>query len=193
MKRTILSLFVFAGMLAAQPFGPGGPGGPGGDGVPPEGRERGARIAALAEVFDMEPSELAEKIRALREQQKGQREALKAEFEQVRTMRQELKAAIEAGDAAQNTTAIGEMVLKIEAAQAEIKAKHEQNRDAIKNTVKSWGPGAEAGLAQLEDAAALMPALMQARMLGIGEGGPRGGRDRGRRGGGPAKKGFRGR
>ncbi len=200
MKRTILSMFVFAGMLAAQPFGPGGPGGPGGpsgNGTPPEGaREPGARVAALAEVFDMDAADLAEKIKALHEQQRSQREAGKAEFEQLRTWRQELKAAIEAGDAAQNTASIGELALKIEAKQAEMRVQREQQREAIKNTVKSWGPGAEAGLARLEEAAALMPALMQARMLGIGDGGRGDVRDRrggGPGGPGPAAKGFRGR
>jgi hypothetical protein len=183
MKRAILSIFVFAGILAAQPFGPGGPGG---GGTPPEGaREPGSRVAALAEVFDMDSADLAEKIQALREQQKSQREASKADFEQIRTWRQELKAAVEADDATQNTAAIGALVLKIEAKQAEMRARREQDREAIKNTVKSWGPGAEAGLARLEEAAALMPAMMQARMLGIGDGGRGDARGRSRHGGGP--------
>jgi hypothetical protein len=145
----------------------------------------------------MDAADLAEKIKALHEQQRSQREAAKAEFEQLRTWRQELKAAIEADDAAQNTAAIGELALKIGAKQAEMKVQREQQREAIKNTVKSWGPGAEAGLAKLEQAAALMPALMQARMLGIGDGGPgnaRGGGRRGTPGGaGPSAKGFRSR
>ncbi len=193
MKRVILSMIVFAGMLAAQPFGPGGPG------VPPEGApEPGARLAALAEVFNMEPADLAEKVKALREQQRAQMEGMRAEFQELRDLREQLKAAVEAENAAQNTAVIGELVLQIEAKQEEIKAAHEQNREAVRNIIKSWGPDAEAGLAKLEEAAELMPALAQARMiLGLGADGRRGRRGKGGFGGGPmvgpGPQGFRNR
>ncbi len=175
MRRALLSLVVFAGVLAAQ-IGPppgGGPGGPGG----PDGprRDRGPRLEALQSALDISAEQAKELAKYVREQRRAAMEALKAEgvIEQLRTNHQTLKELLDSGNA--EAAAVGAIVLDTQ----KLKEKMKASRDTVKQAVADYvtntlGRGEE--LAKLQEAAGLQRAVGEARMLGLLEGGERRGR-----------------
>ena len=164
MRRALLSLVVFAGVLAAQVGPPpgGGPDGP--------RRDRGPRLEALQSSLDISAEQAQDLAKFAREQRRAAVEALKADgvIEQLRTNRQTLKELLDSGNA--EPAAVGAIVLDNQKLQEKVKASRDTVKQAIAGYVtNTLGRGEE--LAKLQEAADLQRAVGEARMLGLLEGG----------------------
>ncbi len=153
MRRVLISTLAVAGLLLAQgtpaPFGP----------PPPDGQPRAARFDGLKQALGLTDDQL-EQLRNVRVQL---REQLQPKFEQLRQLRQQLGDSI--GNSAVTDAELGALVRQINQLEAEIRQTHEAADAQAVALVQGWGLGAK--LAELQKAAELIPAVGQARALGL--------------------------
>lgn len=140
MVRLALPALLLAGILAAQPFGPGAGG-----------------TEALKSALNLTDDQIT-KLRDLR---KAEFEALRPLLEQWRTNRQALRDKVQAGA---DATEIGKLVLAGEALRKQIQESRESYH---KQALAILTPAQQAALSKLEEAAKLLPAIGQARALNL--------------------------
>ncbi len=157
MKRALLGLIVFAGLLGAQPAPGQGPG-QGQMGI----RHRAPKMEALKQSIGLTDTQI-EELRALR---RGLREELKPVIQEMRETGKQLREAVSSQDV--TDAQIGQLVRKMNQLRTQIREAHEAKHTAAVELMNSWGLGDK--LEQLEEAAKLAPAVREARILGLLEG-----------------------
>lgn len=147
MKRLVVCMLAFAGMLAAQAG-------------PPAGFEPGGqRLQGLQEYFGLTDTQLDE----LKANRKALFEEVKVVAEEARTLRTQLRESI---DNAEVTDAqLGALVRQVEQVHARIKAIHEAKNAEAVALINQWGYGDK--LEQLQSAAEVGPLVGQAAALGL--------------------------
>lgn len=147
MKRLVVCMLAFAGMLAAQPGPPAGfePGGP--------------RLQGLQEYFGLTDAQLDQ----LKANRKALFEEVKTVAEEAHKLRMQLRESI---DNAEVTDAqLGALLRQAERVQARIKTAHEAKNAEAVALINQWGYGDK--LKQLQSAAEVGPLVGQAAALGL--------------------------
>jgi len=157
MKRALLGLIVFAGLLGAQPAPGQGPG-QGQMGI----QHRAPKMEALKQSIGLTDAQI-EELQALR---RGLREELKPVIQEMRETGKQLREAVSSPDV--TDAQIGQLVRKMNQLRTQIREAHEAKHAAAVQLMNSWGLGDK--LEQLEQAAKLAPAVREARILGLLEG-----------------------
>ena len=178
MKRILLPVILFAGVLAAQ-IGPGpGPmmgNGPGG------GQHRAPRMEALKQATGLTDAQI-EDLRALR---KELRDQVRAKLEEGKQIRQQLRDGLTNPDT--TDAQLGQLLRQAEQFKTDLRQLREAKHEQAVKLMNSWGLNDK--LEQLQKAMKLAPAVRQAGTLGLLE--PPVGR-RGRKGGRMGAMGFHG-
>lgn len=142
MLRSMLPIFVFAAVLAAQP-GPG-----------PMG---GGRTDALKSALNLSDDQVT-KLRDLR---RAEMDAARPILEKLRTNREALSAAVDKGT---DAAAIGNLVLAAKTLRQQITTTNESYH---KQALAVLNPTQQNDLKKVQDATALVPAIGEARALNL--------------------------
>lgn len=102
-------------------------------------------------------------IQQLQDVRQSTAEANRAIAEQIRSQREALRALREAGNP--EPTQVGTIVNEVDRLQQEVRANQEQGHEQAVNLINGWGLGGQ--LEQLQMAAQMIPALGPARRLGL--------------------------
>ena len=174
MRRALMLLTAFATMLVAQ----GGPP-PGGGPEPGPGMDtpRRPHFRALQSALDITPEQMRELVKFVREQRREMGEKLKAEGirEKMRANREALRELLQNDNP--DPTEVGRLVLEGRELREFVKSVRDDFHKAVRDYVENTLNRAQE-LEALEEAARLIPAIGQARALGLlGPMGPRDGED----------------
>ena len=153
MKRTMLSLFIFAAMAVAQTGSA--------PGQPPQGRQ-GPRLEAVKQALQLTD----EQINRLREIRKADFEAVRPIGQQMREKGQLLRENIQAGAPAAE---VGQIVLELEGLKTQLRQIHENSQNEAIGVLDA---SQQELLEKLKEAIRLQAAIGHARALGLLGGGP---------------------